>query len=40
MPNLIPLPETEGELRKLGLMRKHYLKEHRSRIYQAMFLES
>jgi len=27
IPNLIPNPEPEGELRKFGLMRKHYLKE-------------
>ncbi len=26
IPNLIPDPEPEGELRKFGLMRKHYLK--------------
>lgn len=36
IPNLIPNPEPEGELRKFGLMRKHYLKEHRSGIYQTM----
>ena len=38
MPNLISDPEPEGELRKFGLMRRHYLKEHRSSIYQAMLL--
>lgn len=38
MPNLIPDPEPEGKLRKFGLMRRHYLKEHRSSIYQAMLL--
>ena len=38
IPNLISDPEPEGELRKFGLMRKHYLKEHRSSIYQAMLL--
>ena len=38
IPNLIPDPEPEGELRKFGLMRKYYLKEHRSGIYQAMLL--
>ena len=38
IPNLIPNPEPEGELRKFGLMRKHYLKEHRSGIYQTMLL--
>ena len=36
--NLISDPEPEGELRKFGLMRRHYLKEHRSGIYQAMLL--
>ena len=30
IPNLISDPEPEGELRKFGLMRRHYLKEHRS----------
>ena len=38
IPNLIPDPESEGELRKFGRMRKHYLKEHRSGIYQGMVL--
>ena len=38
IPNLIPDPEPEGELRKFGLMRKHYLKEHRGGIYQGMVL--
>ena len=38
IPNLISDPEPEGELRKFGLMRKYYLKEHRSGIYQAMLL--
>ena len=38
LPNLIPDPEPEGELRKFGLMRKHYLKEHRGGIYQGMVL--
>ena len=38
IPNLIPDPEPEGELRKFGLMRKHYLKEHRGGIYQGMML--
>ena len=36
MPNLIPDPDPEGELRKFGLMRKQYLKEHRGGIYQGM----
>ena len=38
IPNIIPNPEPEGELRKLGLMRKHYLKEYKSGIYQGMVL--
>ena len=38
IPNLIPDPEPEGELRKYGLMRKNYLKEYRGGIYQAMVL--
>ncbi len=38
VPNLIPDPEPEGELRKFGLMRKHYLKEYRGGIYQGMVL--
>ncbi|MCH5280549.1 MAG: TnpV protein [Lachnospiraceae bacterium] len=38
MPNLIPDPESEGELRKFGLMRQHYLKEYRGGIYQGMVL--
>ena len=38
IPNLIPDPEPEGELRKFGLMRRHYLKEHRGGIYQGMVL--
>ena len=38
IPNLIPDPEPEGELRKFGLMRKHYLKEYRGGIYQGMML--
>ena len=38
MPNIIPEPEPEGELRKFGLMRKHYLKEYKSGIYQGMVL--
>ena len=38
IPNLIPDPEREGELRKFGLMRKQYLKEHRGGIYQSMVL--
>ena len=38
IPNLIPDPEPEGELRKFGLMRKHYLKVHKGGIYQGMVL--
>ena len=38
IPNLISDPEPEWKLRKFGLMRRHYLKEHRSGIYQAMLL--
>ena len=38
IPNIIPNPKPEGELRKLGLMRKHYLKEYKSGIYQGMVL--
>ena len=38
IPNLFPDPEPEGELRKFGLMRKHYLKEYRGGIYQGMVL--
>lgn len=38
IPNIIPNSEPEGELRKFGLMRKHYLKEYRSGIYQGLVL--
>lgn len=38
IPNIIPNSEPEGELKKFGLMRKHYLKEYRSGIYQGMVL--
>lgn len=38
MPNLIPAPEPEGELRKFGLMRESYLKNHRKGIYSGMLL--
>lgn len=38
IPNIIPETEPEGELRKFGLMRKHYLKEYQSGIYQGMIL--
>lgn len=38
IPNIIPDSGPEGELRKFGLMRKHYLKEYKSGIYQGMVL--
>ena len=38
IPNIIPNPEPEGELRKFGSMRKHYLKKYKSGIYQGMVL--
>lgn len=38
IPNIIPDSEPEGELRKFRLMRKHYLKEYKSGIYQGMVL--
>ncbi len=38
IPNLIPDPEPEGELRKFGLMRKSYLKNHRRGIYSGLLL--
>lgn len=38
VPNLLSNPEPEGELRKFGLMRKYYLKEHRRGIYSGMVL--
>lgn len=38
VPNLLPNPEPEGQLRKFGLMRKCYLKEHRRGIYSGMVL--
>ena len=33
IPNLLPDPEPEGELRKYGLMRKSYLENHHRGIY-------
>ena len=36
IPNIIPDPEPGEELRKFGLMRKNYLKEYKSGIYQGM----
>ena len=38
IPNLIPDPEPEGELRKFGLMRKSYLENHRRGIYVGLLL--
>ncbi len=38
MPNLLPDPEPEGELRKYGLMRKSYLENHHRGIYSGMLL--
>jgi len=38
IPNLIPDPEAEGELRKFGLMRKSYLENHRRDIYSRLLL--
>ena len=38
IPNLIPDPEPEGELRKYGLMRKSYLENHRRGIYSGLLL--
>ena len=40
IPNLIPNPELEGELRKFGLMRKSYLKNHRRGIYLGLLLSA
>lgn len=38
IPNLMPGPEPEGELRKFGLMRKSYLKNYRRGIYSELLL--
>ena len=38
IPNLIPDPEPEGELRKFGLMWKSYLENHRRGIYLGLLL--
>lgn len=38
VPNLVADPEPEGELRKYGLMRKDYLKNHHGGIYSGMIL--
>ncbi|KAI4439777.1 hypothetical protein C824_002264 [Schaedlerella arabinosiphila] len=34
IPNLIPDPEPEGELRKFGLMRRSYLENHRGHLFR------
>lgn len=38
IPNLVPDPEPEGELRKFGLMRKFYLENQRRGIYSSLLL--
>lgn len=38
IPNLIPDPEPDGELRKFGPMRKAYLENHRRGIYSGLLL--
>ena len=38
IPDLIPDPEPEGELRKFGLMRKSYLESNRRGIYSGLLL--
>ena len=38
IPNLIPDPEPEEELRKFGLMRKSYLENYRKGIYSGLLL--
>lgn len=38
IPNLIPNPEPEGELRKFGLMRKSYLINYKRGIYSKLLL--
>lgn len=38
IPNLIPDPEPEGELRKFGLLRKSYLENYRRGIYSGLLL--
>lgn len=38
IPNLIPNPEPEGELRKFGLMRKSYLENYRRGVYSGLLL--
>ena len=39
VPNLLPNPEPEGELRKYGMMRENYLENHHRGIYSGMLLE-
>lgn len=39
VPNILPNPEPEGELRKYGMMRKNYLANHHRGIYSGMLLE-
>ena len=38
VPNLVANPEPEGEPRKFGLMRKHYLQDHKRGVYAGMLL--
>lgn len=38
IPNLIPNPELEGELRKFGLMRRSFLENYRRGIYSGLLL--
>ena len=38
IPNIVANPESEGELRKFGLMRQSYLKEWHNGIYTGMVL--
>lgn len=38
IPNLVPDPAPEGELRKYGLMRKSYLENHRKGVYAGLLL--
>ena len=38
IPNLIPDPEPEGEVRKFGLMRKSYVENHKRGIYSGLLL--
>lgn len=38
IPNLIPNPEPEGELKKFGLMRKSYLENYRRGTYSGLLL--